>query len=87
MRSIRSFSPTPALLAVVALLSALLVVALASRVPQALYSDPAWQLEALAQHVDGRSPSINERVHPDTADLSVDTREWIVWWAPGFPCS
>lgn len=55
----------------------------ATAVYQGIYSDPAYQLKAVQQKLSGESWSINNRVHPDSRDLSRDADEWIAWWTPG----
>lgn len=72
-------------LVVAALASAVLVLAVATRVGQTLYSDAAWQMRAAQQYARGDSPTPNTVVMPDARDLTRDHAEWISWWAPGTP--
>jgi hypothetical protein len=51
--------------------------------PQGINSDPAFQLKAVQQYLDGISPSINHVVLPDSTDISRDRLGWIIWWSPG----
>jgi hypothetical protein len=60
--------------------SALLIVALTWHSPQLMYSDPAWQFKALQQHLAGQSPTFNTLVQPDAADLSRNRYQWISHW-------
>jgi hypothetical protein len=53
--------------------------------PQGLFSDPAWQMKAVQQYTQGRSPSINTLTVPADRDLADDAAEWIFFWAPGTP--
>ncbi|HVO32810.1 MAG TPA: hypothetical protein VMU17_02775, partial [Elusimicrobiota bacterium] len=69
-------------LSLLALFSSLLVVAAVRKTPQGLYSDPAWQLEALQQYVEGRSISINHTANPITSDLTQSVMAWDIWWPP-----
>lgn len=69
----------------VAIASALLVLAVTAHVPQGVFSDPAWQLVALRQALTGHSPSLLASVTPDTADLTREYTAWGSWWAPGVP--
>lgn len=66
-----------------AFVSAGLLALVASRVPQGLYADPAWQLRALQQFAGGTSPTPNTLIVPQAGDLSGSHAEWISWWAPG----
>lgn len=63
-----------------AISSALVVVALAWRSPQLMYSDPAWQLKAVQQYRAGQSPHFNTLVQADAEDLSRDHYQWISHW-------
>ncbi|MBZ5555762.1 MAG: hypothetical protein LAO77_00660 [Acidobacteriia bacterium] len=67
----------------VAACAALLVVLATSRIVQGLYTDPAQQLRAVQQRVNGESTSMNRWVHPDSADVSRDVGQWIILWTPG----
>jgi hypothetical protein len=67
----------------VAVLSAVVVVAVASRSGQSFYSDPALQMKTALQFVAGESLRPNAWVHPDHADLSRNTEENLIVWAPG----
>src|ERR1035441_1390225 len=71
------------LLPVLALVSSITLLLLVARTPQALYSDPAWQLKALQQYLSGESKSFNDLVQPSPSDLSVNSSEWISWWPLG----
>lgn len=64
-------------------ISSLLIVLAVSRTPQSLFSDPAWQLKALQQHIAGESPNFNTLVQANPHDVSQDTQEWISWWPVG----
>jgi hypothetical protein len=55
------------------------------RVPQGLYSDPAWQLIGVQQFLSGTSPTPNSGRTPVAADFSTDRVDWVTWWAPGTP--
>jgi len=66
-----------------AVLSALVVCALAVRTDQSFYSDPAQQMKTTLQFVAGASPAPNDWVRPDYDDLSRDVEEPLVVWAPG----
>jgi len=66
-----------------ALASSLVIVLLVSRTPQALYSDPSWQLKAMQQYFAGESGSIGTLVQADPKDLSRNSEEWISWWPIG----
>ena len=66
-----------------ALVSSLVIVLLVSRTPQALYSDPSWQLKAMQQYFAGESRSIGTLVQADPKDLSRNSEEWISWWPIG----
>ena len=69
--------------AMLAMVSAAIVIVIASRTDQGFFSDPAAQAKAVQQFVRGESPGPIEWMHPDDADLSRDTREALIWWAPG----
>jgi len=69
--------------AAVAVLSAVVVVAVASRSGQSFYSDPALQMKTALQFVAGESPRPNTWVRPDHADLARSTEENLIVWAPG----
>jgi hypothetical protein len=71
--------------AAVAALSAVVVIAVASRTGQSFYSDPALQMKTTLQFLAGESPRPNAWVRPDHADLSRDTEENLIVWAPGTP--
>lgn len=66
-----------------ALVSSLVIVLLVSRTPQALYSDPSWQLKAMQQYFAGESRSIGTLVQADPKDLTRNSEEWISWWPIG----
>jgi len=66
-----------------ALASSVTILLLVARTPQALYSDPAWQLKALQQYLAGEAKSFNNLAQPDPHDLSVNSSEWISWWPLG----
>src|SRR6266853_4584966 len=66
-----------------ALGSSLVIVLLVSRTPQALFSDPSWQLKALQQYFAGESRSLGTLVQADPNDLSKSAEEWISWWPMG----
>ena len=69
-----------------AVMSALAVAALAaSRTDQSFYSDPALQMKTVVQFLAGESSRPNDWARPDYADLSRDTGEDLVVWAPGTP--
>jgi hypothetical protein len=70
-------------LLILMLISSLLVLCIALKNPQGLYSDSAWQLKALQQFIIGTSPSFNHFVRPSYDDLSVNQAIWITWWPPG----
>ena len=67
----------------ITVLSAIIVVIVASRTDQGFYSDPASQAKAVQQFLRGESPRPVQWIHPDDADLSRDAREALIWWAPG----
>src|SRR5437588_2173221 len=71
------------LLPLLAFFSSLLVVLTVSRTPQSLFSDPAWQLKALQQHLAGKSPALATLVQADPHDISRDSPQWISWWPIG----
>ncbi|WP_333411355.1 hypothetical protein [Microcoleus sp. F10-B6] len=64
-------------------ISSLLLVFVALKNPQSLYSDSAWQMKALQQFIAGDSPSFNHLVRPSYNDLAVNEAIWITWWPPG----
>ena len=64
-------------------ISSLLLVFVALKNPQSLYSDSAWQMKALQQFIAGDSPSFNHVVRPSYNDLAVNDAIWITWWPPG----
>lgn len=68
---------------VILIVALALVFAIMLRVPQDINGDQAAQLRAARQYVAGESPSLNTVVQPDPADLSRDTRIWIVSRPPG----
>ncbi|MGI2903857.1 hypothetical protein [Tolypothrix sp. VBCCA 56010] len=61
----------------------LLLIFIALKNPQSLYSDSAWQMKALQQFIAGDSPSFNHLVRPSYDDLAVNKAIWITWWPPG----
>lgn len=65
------------------LFSGILLAVFLRHTPQTLYSDPAMQLKALQQYLNGESDSFNRVRTPDPADLTRDTGEWFSWWPPG----
>jgi hypothetical protein len=69
----------------VAAVSALIVVVVASRTHPGMYSDPAYQLKAVQQALDGESPDLNTLTQPDADDISRNRSERLIWWAPGTP--
>jgi hypothetical protein len=71
--------------AAVAALSAVVVIAVTARAGQSFYSDPALQMKTTLQYLNGESPRPNAWVRPDHADLSRDTEENLIVWAPGTP--
>jgi hypothetical protein len=71
------------LLPLLAFFSSLLVVLTVSRTPQSLFSDPAWQLKALQQHLAEKSPTLATLVQADPHDISRDSPQWISWWPIG----
>ncbi len=73
---------TPILLTI-ALISSLLIILVALKNPQSLYSDSAWQMKALQQFIASDSPSFNHLVRPSYDDLAVNEAIWITWWPPG----
>ncbi|MEG4604484.1 hypothetical protein QUA86_04485 [Microcoleus sp. F6_B6] len=68
---------------ILASISSLLLVFVALKNPQSLYSDSAWQMKALQQFIAGDSPSFNHLVRPSYNDLAVNEAIWITWWPPG----
>ena len=66
-----------------ALLSVAILAAMVFRIPQGLYSDPAWQLAGVRQFLAGQSPTPNTGRTPVATDFSTDRLEWVTWWAPG----
>lgn len=64
-------------------ISTLLLLLVTWTQPQGINSDPAFQLKAVQQYLDGISPSINHVVLPDSTDISRDRLGWIIWWSPG----
>jgi hypothetical protein len=68
---------------VILVVSACVVLIATAGVPQGVMGDQAEQLRAMQQFVAGISPSLNQLVSPDAADLSRDHAYWIVWWPPG----
>lgn len=69
-----------------ALLAAWLLLTLvaASRIDQAIYSDPAWGLLAAEQWRLGLSPSPRAAVQADPRDLRRDTAGVVSWWPPAY---
>lgn len=64
-------------------ISSLLLIFVALKNPQSLYSDSAWQMKALQQFIAGDSPSFNHLVRPSYDDLAVNKAIWITWWPFG----
>ena len=69
----------------VATISALGVLAMASRVEQGFYTDPALQMKSAIQYLGGISSQPNAMVEPGPADVSRDAEQTMVYWAPGTP--
>ena len=67
----------------IALPSVAILAAMVLRIPQGLYSDPAWQLAGVRQFLSGQSPTPNTGRTPVATDFSTDQLEWVTWWAPG----
>jgi hypothetical protein len=67
----------------ITLCSTLVLAGLTLRTPQSLYSDPAYQVDALQEYLQGHSHSFNETIKPMASDLSKDESNWIIWWPPG----
>jgi DNA-binding CsgD family transcriptional regulator len=70
---------------IVTILSAAAVLAVASRVDQGFYSDPALQMKTVLQYRAGTSSRPNELSEPGPADVSRDASQTMVGWAPGTP--
>ncbi len=71
--------------AVAAACSTMVLVAVASRTGQSLYSDPAAQFKTVQQVLSGESPRLNTWRRPDMDDLGRDSLQPLGWWAPGTP--
>jgi hypothetical protein len=72
-------------LVMLAFISALAVIVVASRTDQGFFSDPALQMKTVVQFLDGTSTQPNAVVEPGPADISRDVQETMVEWAPGTP--
>ena len=70
-------------LALIALVSATVLVLLTAPAPITAYGDPTQQILAAHQYLQGKSPSPNHLVEPRPANISEDELRWITTWPPG----
>ena len=61
----------------------LILTIVAFKIPQGVYSDPAYGFKALMQNILEYSPSINHRMSPLDSDISRLKADWIYWWPAG----
>jgi len=83
LKNVKDLKKITPILLTIALISSLLIILVALKNPQSLYSDSAWQMKALQQFIASDSPSFNHLVRPSYDDLAVNEAIWITWWPPG----
>ena len=66
-----------------AFVSATVLTGVVWKTPQSLYSDPAYQMDALQEYFNRSSHCFNCAITPDEKDLSKNQSSWIIWWPPG----